>query len=269
MTLKNINIRLEESSDYRVVEELTRDAFWGSMSHPTCDGEHLLVHKLRTSSSFIPALDFVAELDGGLVGHIIYSRAKVVTPSGQEIEVLSFGPLSVLPQYKRTGIGTALISHSTEEAKRLGYRAVIIYGHPDYYPRLGFRRGSDFGITTPNGSSFDALMALPLYDGALDGISGKFYEDAVYNIDSAEAEEFDKAFPPKEPVSLAPIELLTKKLNAADAEVFRQKNIKVLAKLQEFSGTEIMRLSNFNSQVLEIINQTLKEYGYPPKVFRT
>ena len=68
----NINIRNEIPADYRIVEELTREAFWGCMDHPTCDGEHLLVHKLRDLPSFVPELDFVAEAEARIVGHIIY-----------------------------------------------------------------------------------------------------------------------------------------------------------------------------------------------------
>ncbi len=70
----NIKLRLEKPADYRVVEELTREAFWG-LHRPKCD-EHLLVHKLRDIPAFIPELDYVAEIDGQIVGNIMYSRAR-------------------------------------------------------------------------------------------------------------------------------------------------------------------------------------------------
>ena len=69
--MMEINIRKETLADYRIVEELTREAFWGSMEHPTCDGEHLIVHKLRNLPSFVEDLDFVAEVEGRIAGHII------------------------------------------------------------------------------------------------------------------------------------------------------------------------------------------------------
>ena len=78
----DIRIRKEMPADYRQVEELTREAFWGAMDHPTCDGEHLIVHKLRGLPCFVPELDFVAEVDGKIVGHVIYSLAKVVAAEG-------------------------------------------------------------------------------------------------------------------------------------------------------------------------------------------
>ena len=71
-----------------------------------------MVHKLRDLPSFVPELDFVAEAEGRIVGHIIYSIAKVRMPDNQEIEVLNFGPLSVHPDYKRMGVGSALMRHS-------------------------------------------------------------------------------------------------------------------------------------------------------------
>jgi len=190
----SITLRLERPEDYRAVETLTREAFWGFTS-PTCD-EHYLVHLLRSVPAFLPELDFVAEMDGELVGNVMYSRAKVVDDGGKETEVLAFGPLSVLPAYWHRGVGSALMRHSTREAKQMGYRAIVFYGPPDYYPRFGFRNARAFGITTPNGKSFDALMAMPLYDRALDSVSGAFHEDPVFAVKSEEAEAFNRTFPP-------------------------------------------------------------------------
>ena len=263
----NITIRHEQIEDYRNVEELTREAFWGAMSHATCDGEHLLVHKLRSLPSFVPELDFVAEVDGKLVGHIIYSRAKIVTAENHEIEILNFGPISVLPEYKGKGIGSMLMRHSISEAKRLGYRAIVFYGHPDYYPRFGFGRGSAFGITSANGKSFDALMVMPLHDGALDGIYGRYIEDSVYDIDPEEAAEFDKSFPYKEPAILISIESvaagLTPPMNAALAV----NEIKYVAQLQSLSGAEILRWEGVGESDLMKLNVLLKELKQPMKLF--
>ncbi|MDR1687176.1 MAG: N-acetyltransferase [Clostridiales bacterium] len=263
----DIQIRLETPADPRAVEELTREAFWGSMSHPTCDGEHLLVHKLRKLPCFIPSLSFVAETEGELAGHIIYSTAKIVTPENDSLEVLTFGPLSVLPKYKGKGVGSALTRYSVEKAKKLCFRAIVILGHPDYYPRFGFLRGSDFGITSADGASFDALMVIPLYDGALNSISGKFIEDPAFQMSAEEIEAFDKTFPPKDPVNLTPIDVLTQKLSPSAAREIERQNIEVLAKLQEVSGAEIKRLSGIKPDDLEVINQVLKEYGYAGKIF--
>lgn len=261
-----ISIRNETPADYRIVEELTREAFWGNMDHPTCDGEHLLVHKLRDLPSFVPELDFVAEVESKVVGHIIYSLAKVITPDDQEVKVLNFGPLSVHPNYKRMGVGSALMHHSIAEATRLGYRAVIFYGHPDYYPRFGFRRASRYGIVPAGGSSWDALMAMELYDGALSGITGRYIEDEVYEVDPKEIAEFEKGFPYKEPVQLPPAEVLTDQLPERVKQTFTQHEIKFVSQLQRISGAELLSWEGMDEQLLVKINGILSQLGQPCKL---
>lgn len=262
----NINIRNETPADYRIVEELTREAFWGNLDHPTCDGEHLLVHKLRKLPAYVPELDFVAEVDGKIVGHIMYSLAKVMKPDSQEIQVLSFGPLSVHPSYKRMGVGSALMRHSIAEAARSGYRAIIFYGHPDYYPRFGFRRASRYGIVSADGSSFDALMALELYDSALDGVTGRFIEDEVYEVDPEEMAEFEKEFPYKEPVQLSSAEILTDQLPNRLKQTFAQHGIKYVSQLNRFSGAELLNWEGMDEQLLVKINGILAQLGQPCKL---
>ena len=244
-----------------------REAFWGSMNHATCDGEHLLVHKLRSLPSFVPELDFVAEFDGEIVGHIIYSMAKIVTPDNREIQVLNFGPISVLPKYKGMGIGSMLMRHSISEAKRLGYCAIVFYGHPDYYPRFGFGRGSAFGITSENGKSFDALMAQTLYEGALDGICGRYIEDSVYNIEPEEMVEFDKSFPPKEPAILVLVESVADKLTPPMLTAMKVHDMKYISQLQNVSGAEIRQWEGVGESDLLKLNMVLSELHQPIKQF--
>lgn len=192
-----IEIRLEQPKDYFAVECLVRNAFWDLMS-PGCD-EHLLAHKMRSSPLFVPQLDFIAEIDGKIVGNILYTGSWVEDGGGNRHEVLTFGPLSVLPEYQRQGIGSALLRRSLAEARSLGYRAVLIFGHPEYYPCFGFQEASAYSITTADGKNFAAFMALELYEGALNGISGRCFLDPVYEqLSPEEVEAFDKRFPPRE-----------------------------------------------------------------------
>ena len=198
-------IRLETPADHYAVEEITRDAFWEfwdseyrESGKRICD-EHLLVHKLRNVEAFVPELNYIAEADGKIVGHIIYTKSWIESEDGTKHETLTFGPLTVTPEYQRKGIGKALMKHTLTKAKELGYRAVLIFGHPEYYPRVGFKRAGDFGLTTPDGKTFDAFMVYPLYNGALNEIKGKYYIDPVYeDLPQEEVLEFDKRFPPKE-----------------------------------------------------------------------
>jgi Predicted acetyltransferase len=191
----DILLRNECESDYREVEFITREAFW-NLYKPGCN-EHLLAHKLRKVPSFIQELDFVAVVDGRVVGNIMYSRAKI-TNGEREHEVITFGPISVLPSLQSKGVGSALIRHTLRLAEEMGHRAVVIFGNPNYYHRFGFVNAESYGISTSDGLNFDAFMALELFEDALKGISGRFFEDEVFKIDEAELEEFDKQFPHKE-----------------------------------------------------------------------
>ncbi len=194
---KNIIIRRETERDFHTVECLTREAFW-DVYKPGCD-EHLVAHKLRQSKSFLPDLDFVAVHDGCcIVGNIMYSVAQVIDDSGCVNSVLTFGPLSVLPEFQRQGVGAGLVRHSLTVAQKTKYSAVIIFGDPAYYHRFGFENANKFGITTADGANFDAFMALELHDHALESITGRFYEDNVFHIDPVELTEFEKAFPFRE-----------------------------------------------------------------------
>jgi predicted N-acetyltransferase YhbS len=175
---------------------MTREAFW-NLYRPGCV-EHLLVHKIRNVPAFIKGLCFVACDKGKIVGNIIYSKAKVINDRNNEYEVLCMGPIGVMPSYQGQGIGSLLMTSSIEKAKQLGYKAILIFGDQNYYHRFGFVNAQKFAIQTSSGENFEAFMALELYDGSLNGISGKYYEDKVFEIGKDELEIFDKEFPYKE-----------------------------------------------------------------------
>lgn len=205
MKKEDFIIRNEEPSDYRIVEEVTREAFWNNHVQG-CD-EHYLMHIMRSSNCFIPELDFVAEIDGKIVGNIVYTKAKVVDDSGSEHEVISFGPISVLPDFQGVGIGIALIEHTKKIAKNLGYNAIFIYGDPDYYSKTGFIAAEKYDIASSENQYVAALQCLELFPDALSGIKGRFFEDEVYILDQEASKEFDKGFPKKEIMDGLPSQL--------------------------------------------------------------
>jgi predicted N-acetyltransferase YhbS len=199
VNLININIRLEEANDYKTVEELTRAAFNTSdrikRSKIGCPMEHHMVYRLRKKDG-IMALSFVAEMDGEIVGHIIYSNAHILQPDGSKLDVLNFGPISVLPKIQKAGIGSTLMKHSIEEAKKLGHGAILFFGHPEYYTRFGFVPAKEFGITDCNGENYPAFMAMELKENFLQCVIGKFIEADIYNDDlnREAAKAFDRQF---------------------------------------------------------------------------
>ncbi len=191
-----IILRMETPEDYRNAEALTREAFWNQYA-PGCD-EHYLLHLMRPAEAYVPELSFVAEVGGTLVGQIAYTRAPILGDDGGAHEVLTFGPLSVLPGHQGRGIGGALIRETVRIAKTLGFRAILIYGDPDYYSRFGFVAAETFDIGTGDNLYAPALQALELVPGALAGLAGRFVEDAVYHVDASASRDFDGGFPPRE-----------------------------------------------------------------------
>lgn len=261
----DITLRHETPDDFYAVEKLTRDTFWG-VFFPTCD-EHLVAHLLRSSPAFVPELDYVAEHNGRLVGNIMFSKAQIVSADGSTHEVLTFGPLTVLPEYQKCGVGSLLLRRTIPEARQLGYRAIVLHGHPDYYPRHGFIPASRFGITDMDGGSYDALMAMELYEGALNGINGGFREDEVFFVKPDEVAEFDRRFPPKPPAAMTPVSLLLEKLPPDARSAFISHKIPNLEWLKRFSGREIARWDGIDRHSFGIMNDILAEYGFAVKCF--
>ena len=147
-----MNIRKEKMEDYNSIYAVVKAAF-DSAEH--ADGnEQDLVEALRKGESYIPALSLVAEEKGKIIGHIMFTKARV----GQT-DVLALAPLSVLPEYQRKGIGTALIKEGHKIAKDLGYGYSVVLGSEKYYPRVGYVPADTLGITPPFEVSRENFMA--------------------------------------------------------------------------------------------------------------
>jgi putative acetyltransferase len=198
--LKDLIIREERESDYFNVEYMTKKAFW-NLHAPGCN-EHYLVHILRKSDDYIPELSRVAELNGEIVGAIMYSKAYV-TDEVDKTEVLNFGPLCVDPKYQNKGISKTLLEITMNIAKEAGYKGIVIFGEPDYYPRHGFKTCDNFRITTSDNKNFPAFMGIELAQDGFKDVRGKFYESEVFeNLLPEKVEEFDKKFPYMEKLKL-------------------------------------------------------------------
>lgn len=182
-------IRNEKESDYSIVEEITRKAFYNRYT-PGCF-EHYLVHIMRNHEDFIPELDFVVELDGQVIGNIMYTKAKLVDESGFEKEILTFGPISILPEYQRKGYGKLLMEHSFQEAARLGYDVIVIFGSPANYVGRGFQSCKKYNICLENHRYPAAMMVKELKEHVLDGRKWFYYDSPVMNIDEEEARRYD------------------------------------------------------------------------------
>ena len=160
----NAKVRQEIDKDYRGITNVNNLGFGQK-------NEGQLILRLRKTKKYIPELSLVAEIEGRIVGHILFypieirSEAKVF-PS------LALAPMAVLPEFQRQGIGGQLVEEGLKKARKLGFKSVIVLGHAAYYPRFGFEPAGKWGIRPPFEVPDDAFMALELVKDALKDIQG-------------------------------------------------------------------------------------------------
>lgn len=199
MKQDNIIIRREIPADYSTVEYLTREAFW-NVYRPGCT-EHYVVHVLRQDPAFVPELDLVMEQDGKIIGHVMYMRAKIVADDGREVPVMTFGPISIRPDFQRQGLGKRLLEYSMEKAREMGAGALCIEGNLAFYGKSGFVVAGTRGIRyhgLPEQEIVPYFLLKELQPGFLDGVTGVYHTPQGYYVDEAAADAFDQNFPPKE-----------------------------------------------------------------------
>lgn len=192
-------IRKETPSDYREVENLVRESFW-NVYRPGCT-EHYVLHCYRSLPEFIPELSLVLELDGKIIGHIMYSHASIQCDDESTKPIMIFGPVAIASENQKQGYGSQLINFSLEKARSLGCGAVAITGNPNYYHRFGFRDARSMGVyygDVPRTEETPFFMVKELTPGYLTGITGTYTDPPGYFASDAEVDAFDAAFPPKE-----------------------------------------------------------------------
>ena len=167
-----IRVRAETLTHYTAVHEVNKRALGG-------EGESRLVEALRKSPHFRPELSLVALKDQEIVGHILFSPAVIggAIEIGKEagkndVPVLVLGPMAVLPEFQRQGIGSQFVRHGLEECKRLSFGIVILIGHPNFYPRFGFMPARAKGLECIYKVSDEASMVAELVPGDLKGARG-------------------------------------------------------------------------------------------------
>lgn len=165
-----MRVRAEETQDWAAVQAVNETAFETA-------AEARLVAVLRDQAR--PIVSLVAEEGGTIVGHIMFS--PVALPGHADLKIMGLAPMAVAPAHQRRGIGSALVRAGLERCKELGFGAVVVLGHPEYYPRFGFSPSVRFGIGCEYDVPDEAFMLVELQAGFLQGASGKVRYHAAFN----------------------------------------------------------------------------------------
>ncbi len=197
--MANIIIRHETKDDYRNVENLTRESFW-NVYRPGCT-EHYVLHCYRNDPAFVPELDFIMELDGKLIGQIIFVRSEIDCDDGHRLPIMTFGPIGIAPEYKRRGYGKRLLDWSMEKARKMGAGALAITGNILFYGKSGFVPAKTKNIRYADDPDADYFLIKELIPGFLNGVSGSYKDPEGYFVcekDPEAFERFEATFPKKE-----------------------------------------------------------------------
>ena len=167
-----MQIRAEKESDISAVYSLNASTFQRS-------AEADLVDALRRQAR--PIVSLVAERETIVVGHILFSPVSL--EGWRDLKIMGLAPMAVATQHQRSGIGSALVRAGLEQCKKLGISAVVVLGHPEYYPRFGFLPSTRFNIRSEYDVPEEAFMVVELEPGTLLGASGRIkYHPAFSHV---------------------------------------------------------------------------------------
>jgi putative acetyltransferase len=162
-------IRPERADDHGAVRALNASAF-------ASPGEAKLVDRLRREADSVVSL--VAEDGGTVVGHIMFT--PVTLSNHPHLRIVGLGPMAVASTHRRRGVGSALVRSGLERCKEMGFGAVFVLGHPDYYPRFGFRPAVNYGLACEYDAPPEAFMVAELQPNHLAAASGTISYHAAF-----------------------------------------------------------------------------------------
>lgn len=161
--MEGLVIRRETPSDWPDIREVNEQAFGRS-------DEADVIELIRMWGAV--TLSLVAEYDGRIVGHVLFTPAVIVRDGRDRQRIQCLAPMAVHPEKQKQGIGTQMAKDGIDILREEGHTAIVVLGHPSYYPRFGFTPASKFGLSWEQEAADEAFMALELLPGALDDCSG-------------------------------------------------------------------------------------------------
>lgn len=177
----NIIIREEEEKDYETIYELVKDAFQGEVL--SNHDEHILVNNLRKSPYYIKELALVAEVEGEILGYILFTKIQINSQIARQTEnptLLALAPVAVHPKFQKKGIGANLINAGERIATNLNYPGCIVLGHDSYYPRFGYIEAAKYQIYPDFSVPSQNFMAKEFVKDGFKNISGTVVYPEVF-----------------------------------------------------------------------------------------
>jgi putative acetyltransferase len=162
-------VRSETDADRAAIRAVNEAAFESSI-------EADIVDALRAKG--VELVSLVAERGAGVLGHILFSPVSLAGYG--ELKLMGLGPMAVLPRHQRDGIGSALVREGLLQCEQLGVHAVVVVGHPEFYPRFGFVPASRYAIRCEYDVPDDVFMLVELARGTLRGVSGLIRYDEAF-----------------------------------------------------------------------------------------
>ena len=194
---------MKEKKNKEKLSFLLGESFW-NVYRPGCL-EHYVLNQLRDDADFIPELNFVMEKEGRIIGQNMFMKAVIKADNSKDIPILTMGPICIANELQRQGYGKILLDYSLQKATEMGFGAVCFEGNINFYGKSGFTYASEFGIRyhgLPEGADSSFFLCKELKKGYLEGVIGEYTPPQGYFVNEADAEEFDKQFPPKEKLKL-------------------------------------------------------------------
>ncbi len=189
MIRNDITIRPENPNEFALIDQLVRRTFAEHTGYSDGEGEVALVHEIREKPYYLPQLSFVAELDGEIVGHFMFSRFPLSpAPNGgydpAHCQLLMLAPVSVHADHVNKGIGETMLRLGIEKAKAFGAKGLSVEGDFHFYNRLGFVTSADYGIRATGGFPLEeprCMMVMETSPGSLAGLNGYIVYDMYEN----------------------------------------------------------------------------------------
>ena len=184
----DIEIRPETPKDYKDIVSLVLRSFREGTNYSDGSDIIALIEEIRVSKYYIPELSFVAEMDGKIVGHFLFSKFPLSQNAdgghADDSDIVMLAPVSVHADYFHKHIGITMLTLGIQKVREMGYKGITVEGDYNFYSQVGFRTSSEYGIYPTSGCPMTeprCMMCQETEEGSLKGYDGYVVYDMYYN----------------------------------------------------------------------------------------